>query len=82
MSFTYRELQKCAEREIAMRRNVFRSRGMTKTRLREIALMETIREHFKELADDDERAGRNPDGLMNVETGAGGFTLPLYGETK
>jgi hypothetical protein len=49
--FTFRELQKCAEREVALRRNVFRKRGMTHEREAEIMKMEAIAAHFKTLAD-------------------------------
>jgi hypothetical protein len=52
--FSHRELEKCAAREVAMRRNVFRKRGMTPEREREIAMMEAIAAHFKELADLDD----------------------------
>ena len=47
--FSYLELQKCAEREVAMRKNVFKKRGMTPDREREIAMMEQIAAHFQEL---------------------------------
>jgi hypothetical protein len=40
--FSFRELQKCADREVAMRRNVFAKRGMTDDRRLEIAKMEAI----------------------------------------
>jgi hypothetical protein len=49
--FSHRELEKCAAREVAMRRNVFRKRGMTPDREREIEMMEAIAAHFKQLAD-------------------------------
>ena len=52
--FTLRQLQKCAEREVALRRNVFAKRGMTAERRIEIAKMEAIAIHFKALADDAE----------------------------
>ena len=55
--FTFRELQKCAEREVALRKNVFRKRGMTLEREEEIAKMEAIAAHFKDLADGYELAG-------------------------
>lgn len=54
--FTHREMEKCAAREVAMRRNVFHRRGMTDDRRREIAIMETIAVHFKELADEEDRS--------------------------
>lgn len=50
--FTYRDMEKCAAREVAMRKNVFRKRGMTPDREREIAVMTAIAAHFKQLADD------------------------------
>ena len=50
--FSFRQLEKCAAREVAMRRNVFRKRGMTEDRQREIMMMEAIAAHFKELADE------------------------------
>lgn len=60
-NYSYRQLQKCAEREVALRNNVFRKRGMTPEREEEIRKMEAIAEHFKDLADGDEMAGREPD---------------------
>jgi hypothetical protein len=55
-NFTFRQLQKCAEREVALRFNVFHKRGMTPERKEEIAKMAAIAAHFKDLADgDDER---------------------------
>lgn len=47
---SYRELQKCAEREVAMRKNVFAKRGMNEKREREIKLMIEIADHFRDLA--------------------------------
>jgi hypothetical protein len=77
--FSYRELQKCAEREVALRRNVFRKRGITPERQEEIVKMEAIATYFKSLADDDELAGRNPDGQMFVEGKRGAsHYAPLY----
>ena len=49
--FTYREMEKCAAREVAMRRNVFAKRGWNDVRTRELAIMEAIAAHFKQLAD-------------------------------
>jgi hypothetical protein len=49
--FSFRELQKCADREVAMRRNVFAKRGMTDDRRLEIPKMEAIAAHFRMLAD-------------------------------
>jgi hypothetical protein len=49
--FGWRELQGCAEREAALRRNVFRQ-----TEAREVALMEAIAAHFRGLAEDEEEA--------------------------
>lgn len=54
--FSYRDLEKCAAREVAMRINFFRRRGMGESHRREIAMMEAIRDHFKGLADDDRDA--------------------------
>jgi hypothetical protein len=51
MTFTHRELWKCAAREVAMRKNVFKKRGMTPEREKEIELMEAIAAHFRELAE-------------------------------
>jgi hypothetical protein len=83
MSFTHRELQKCAEREVAMRNNVFRKRDMTPARHREIAMMVAIAEHFRELADADEMAGREADGQMFITFGDGkSVALPLYERKK
>jgi hypothetical protein len=53
MSYTFRELQKCAERELAMRKNVFSKHGMTVKRQAEIGMMEAIVAHFKKLADEE-----------------------------
>lgn len=50
-SFSFRQLQKCAEREVALRKNVFRKRGLTPEREEEIRKMEAIAAHFKGLAD-------------------------------
>ena len=77
--FSYRELQKCAQREVALRNNVFRRRGLTLEREEEIEKMEAIATHFKSLADGDELAGRNPDGQLFVEGKRGGsHYAPLY----
>lgn len=77
--FTFRELQKCAAREVALRNNVFRKRGMTPDRELEIAKMEAIAAHFKELADADEMAGRNPDGQCFFSMKSGKVVyFPLY----
>jgi hypothetical protein len=51
LTFTNRELEKCAAREVAMRKNVFGKRGIGPKEEREIALMEAIAAHFKKLAD-------------------------------
>ena len=51
MSFTNLELEKCAAREVAMRKNVFAKRGIGPKEEREIAMMEAIAEHFKGLVD-------------------------------
>jgi hypothetical protein len=56
-NYTFRQLQKCAEREVALRKNVFAKRGMTPEREEEIAKMEAIARHFKNLADDADRVG-------------------------
>ena len=62
MTFTNRELEKCAAREAVMRKNVFAKRGIGPREEREIAMMEAIAEHFKKLTDDDEviRRASNP----------------------
>ena len=52
--FTFRELQKCAEREAAMRKNVFKKLGMTVKRQAEIDMMVVIAAYFKRLADEEE----------------------------
>lgn len=49
--FTYRELEKCAAREVALRRNVYEKRGWTADRAREIAMMQEIEALLKDLAD-------------------------------
>lgn len=49
--FPLRDLQRCAEREVALRRNVYRRRGMTDHHQREIAMMQEIAELLAELAD-------------------------------
>jgi hypothetical protein len=54
--FSSRQLQKCAEREAAMRRNVFTKCGMTDERRFEIAKMDAIAAHLKKLADDEAKA--------------------------
>jgi hypothetical protein len=79
MTYSYRQLQKCAEREIALRRNVFRRSGMTPAREDEVAKMEAIAAHFKELADADEVAGRQPDAqvFFTLRDGKSVY-LPLY----
>ena len=78
--FTFRQLQKCAEREVALRNNVFRKRGMTPDRELEIAKMEAIAAHFKDLADGDEMAGRDPDAqaFFTLRDGTRSFYVPLY----
>lgn len=67
-TFTKRELQKCAEREVALRKNVFHKWNKGEAGEIEIAKMQAIADHFREEADADEQAGRNPDGMMFVET--------------
>ena len=52
MAFSYRDLQKCAERETALRRNVYAKRGLTPKRLVEIEMMETIAVYFRERANE------------------------------
>jgi hypothetical protein len=75
--FSWRELQRCAAREVAQRRNVFRKR--TPERELEIAKMEAIAAHFKDLADDQEAAGHIADGQAFFELkNGGGFYVPLY----
>jgi hypothetical protein len=54
--FSFRQLQKCAEREVAMRTNVFSKRGMTPEREVEVEKMEAIAKHFKMLADGEDRS--------------------------
>jgi hypothetical protein len=77
--FTFRQLQKCAEREVALRDNVFRKRGMTSEREEEIAKMTAIAAHFKDLADGDELAGRNPDAQMFITMRSGkSVYVPLF----
>jgi hypothetical protein len=77
--FTFRQLQKCAEREIALRNNVFRKRGLTPDREREIEMMLAIAAHFKDLADGDELAGRNPDAQMFITMRSGkAVYVPLF----
>ena len=61
--FTARELQREAEREVAMRRHVYGksdgSTGRTRTMAdRRIAMMEAIASYFKQIADADETQGR------------------------
>lgn len=56
--FTNRQLQKCAEREAALRRKVYWRRGMNMERREEILKMEAIAQHFKDRAEIDEFASR------------------------
>jgi hypothetical protein len=62
--FTNRQLQKCAEREVALRKAVYAKRGMTLGRLAEIEMMEAIAAHFKRLSDGEEKVQSEiaPDG--------------------
>ncbi len=55
--YSYRDLQKCAEREVALRENVYRKRGMNMERREEILKMKAIAELLKDLADSEPRAG-------------------------
>lgn len=74
--FSWRELQRCAAREVALR-NL--ARRMTPERELEIAKMEAIAAHFKDLADDQEAAGHIGDGQAFFELkNGGGFYVPLY----
>ena len=73
--FSFRDMEKCAAREVAMRRNVFRKRGMTPDREREIALMEAIAAHFKGLADNGELAGAEPQGILFIEPRQGAGSM-------
>lgn len=62
-TFTARELEREARREVAMRYHVYgKSDGSTgRTRAmadRRIAMMEAIADHFKQIADDEEQKGR------------------------
>jgi hypothetical protein len=47
--YSFHDLMKCAAREAALRRAVYKKRGMTPEREREIALMEAIAAHFAEI---------------------------------
>ena len=76
--FSFRQLQKCAEREVALRRNVFRKRGMTPEREEEIVKMQAIAIHFKELADSDELAGRAPDAQAFFTLRDKTLYVPMY----
>jgi hypothetical protein len=60
LKFTNRELEKCAAREAAMRKNVFAKRGIGPKEEREIAMMEAIAAHFKKLADEEAEDASNP----------------------
>jgi hypothetical protein len=52
MEFSYRELQKCAEREAAMRTNVYRRHGKGRpSDMREIEMMRVIASLMKDMAD-------------------------------
>jgi hypothetical protein len=51
--FTFRELQKCAERETALRLRVYAKQPWTENRERETRMMTAIAAHFKRLADDE-----------------------------
>lgn len=73
---TARDLQLWAERELERRCNAFLRREPDHDR--HIEALVRIAEHFRELADADELAGLNPDGMMFVETRRGGFAAPLY----
>jgi hypothetical protein len=66
--FTYRELEKCAAREVAMRRNVFRRLGDNENRRREVVMMEAIQAHFKHLADAEEAQ------VVIIDTLSGGLS--------
>jgi hypothetical protein len=75
--FSWRDLQRCAAREVALR-NVSPARHTPEREL-EIAKMEAIAAHFKDLADDQEMAGRDPDAQAFFElNNGGGFYAPLY----
>lgn len=50
--FTLHDLYKCAEREVALRRNVYAKRGWTAVRAREIAMMIKIAELLGRLSDE------------------------------
>jgi hypothetical protein len=61
-AFTNRQLQKCAEREAVMRRNVYAKHGLNSLkRMAEIEMMEAIGAHFKRLADLEEFGRNEPD---------------------
>lgn len=60
---TYRDLQKCCERESGKRRRVYprwvAAEKMTQAKAdRELAMMVAMGEHFKRLADADDAKGR------------------------
>jgi hypothetical protein len=75
--FSWRDLQRCAAREVALR-NVSPARHTPEREL-EIAKMEAIAAHFKDLADDQEAAGHIGDGQAFFELkNGGGFYVPLY----
>lgn len=62
-TFSARELEREARREVAMRQHVYgKSDGSTgRTRAmadRRIAMMETIADHFKQIADAEDQQGR------------------------
>jgi len=86
MTFTSRELQSCAEREAAMRRNVYAKHGMTMKRNAEIEMMQAIADHFKSLAEENTaligETGDFPQGKLNQHDEGGlQIAIALEGET-
>ncbi len=73
MKFTNLELEKCAAREAAMRKNVFAKRGIGPKEEREIAMMEAIATHFQTLPGP---TGGYPHGKLNSDD-EGGINVAL-----
>ena len=78
--FSFRDLQKCAERELAMRRAVFAKRGMTEEHQAEIAKMSAIAEHFRNMADAPKPGptGDYPHGKLAADD-RGGINIAITG---
>ena len=76
--FSLHELQKCAEREVALREKVYAKQGWTDKRDRELRMMRAIAAHFEVQAQLG-ATGDHPHGKLD-ETDEGGINIAIGSE--